>query len=46
MTYAGVDPVHEPILIASSLTMMGGVDTDDRRTSPPGLYAAARPSFR
>jgi len=41
-TYAGVDPVHEPIPIRPVLHyMMGGVDTDVRgATSVPGLYAA------
>ena len=41
-TYAGVDPVHEPIPIRPVLHyMMGGVDTDVRGATPlPGLYAA------
>jgi len=41
-TYAGVDPVHEPIPIRPVVHyMMGGVDTDiDGATSLPGLYAA------
>ncbi len=41
-TYAGVDPVHEPIPIRPVVHyMMGGVDTDiDGATSIGGLYAA------
>jgi fumarate reductase flavoprotein subunit len=41
-TYAGVDPVHEPIPIRPVVHyMMGGVDTDiDGATTLPGLYAA------
>lgn len=41
-TYAGVDPVHEPIPIRPVLHyMMGGVDTDKTTaTALPGLYAA------
>jgi fumarate reductase flavoprotein subunit len=41
-TYAGVDPVHQPIPIRPVVHyMMGGVDTDVRGASPlPGLYAA------
>lgn len=41
-TYAGVDPVHEPIPIRPVLHyMMGGVDTDiDGTTQLPGLFAA------
>ena len=41
-TYAGVDPVHEPIPIRPVVHyMMGGVDTDIRGATPvPGLYAA------
>jgi fumarate reductase flavoprotein subunit len=41
-TYAGVDPVHEPIPVRPVLHyMMGGVDTDiDGATCLPGLYAA------
>ncbi len=41
-TYAGVDPVHEPIPIRPVLHyMMGGVDTDiDGATQLPGLFAA------
>jgi fumarate reductase flavoprotein subunit len=41
-TYAGVDPVREPIPIRPVLHyMMGGVDTDVRGATPlPGLYAA------
>jgi len=41
-TYAGVDPVHEPIPIRPVVHyMMGGVDTDiDGATVVPGLYAA------
>jgi fumarate reductase flavoprotein subunit len=41
-TYAGVDPVVEPIPIRPVVHyMMGGVDTDIRgATSVPGLYAA------
>jgi fumarate reductase flavoprotein subunit len=41
-TYAGVDPVYEPIPIRPVVHyMMGGVDTDiDGATSLPGLYAA------
>ncbi|CAG1001843.1 fumarate reductase flavoprotein subunit [Myxococcaceae bacterium] len=41
-TYAGVDPVFEPIPIRPVVHyMMGGVDTDiDGATSLPGLYAA------
>ncbi len=41
-TYAGVDPVNEPIPIRPVVHyMMGGVDTDiDGATSLPGLYAA------
>src|SRR5690606_28588232 len=41
-TYAGVDPVHEPIPIRPVLHyMMGGIDTDMRgATVVPGLYAA------
>jgi fumarate reductase flavoprotein subunit len=42
ITYAGVDPVHEPIPIRPVLHyMMGGVDTDLTGATPlPGLYAA------
>jgi fumarate reductase flavoprotein subunit len=42
MTYAGVDPVHEPIPIRPVVHyMMGGVDTDvTAGTDLPGLYAA------
>ncbi len=41
-TYAGVDPVHEPIPIRPVVHyMMGGIDTDGRgATALPGLYAA------
>jgi fumarate reductase flavoprotein subunit len=41
-TYAGVDPVHEPIPIRPVVHyMMGGVDTDIRGATPlAGLYAA------
>ena len=41
-TYAGVDPVREPIPIRPVLHyMMGGVDTNlDGATGVPGLYAA------
>ncbi len=41
-TYAGVDPVSQPIPIRPVVHyMMGGVDTDiDGATSLPGLYAA------
>jgi fumarate reductase flavoprotein subunit len=41
-TYAGVDPVHEPIPIRPVVHyMMGGVDTDLTAGTPvPGLYAA------
>jgi fumarate reductase flavoprotein subunit len=41
-TYAGVDPVHEPIPIRPVVHyMMGGVDTDVTGATPvPGLYAA------
>jgi len=41
-TYAGVDPVHQPIPIRPVVHyMMGGVDVDiDGRTLLPGLYAA------
>jgi fumarate reductase flavoprotein subunit len=41
-TYAGVDPVSEPIPIRPVVHyMMGGVDTDiDGATTLPGLYAA------
>jgi fumarate reductase flavoprotein subunit len=41
-TYAGVDPVHEPIPVRPVVHfMMGGVDVDiEGRTSLPGLYAA------
>jgi fumarate reductase flavoprotein subunit len=41
-TYAGVDPVHEPIPIRPVLHyMMGGVDTDiDGATEISGLYSA------
>ncbi len=41
-TYAGVDPVHEPIPIRPVLHyMMGGVDVDiDGKTGIDGLYAA------
>jgi len=42
-TYAGVDPVHEPIPIRPVVHyMMGGVDTDVTAGTPgmPGLYAA------
>jgi fumarate reductase flavoprotein subunit len=41
-TYAGVDPVHEPIPIRPVVHyMMGGVDTDiEGATTLPGLYAA------
>jgi len=42
MTYAGVDPVHQPIPIRPVVHyMMGGVDTDvTGATDLPGLYAA------
>ncbi|HYB13770.1 MAG TPA: FAD-binding protein [Myxococcota bacterium] len=42
MTYAGVDPVHQPIPIRPVVHyMMGGVDTDvTGATELPGLYAA------
>ncbi|HME71358.1 MAG TPA: FAD-binding protein [Myxococcota bacterium] len=42
LTYAGVDPVHQPIPIRPVVHyMMGGVDTDVRgATELPGLYAA------
>jgi len=42
MTYAGVDPVHQPIPIRPvAHYMMGGVDTDvTGATELPGLYAA------
>jgi fumarate reductase flavoprotein subunit len=42
MTYAGTDPVTQPIPIRPVVHyMMGGVDTDiDGATSLPGLYAA------
>ena len=41
-TYAGVDPVTQPIPVRPVVHyMMGGVDTDiDAATSLPGLYAA------
>jgi fumarate reductase flavoprotein subunit len=41
-TYAGVDPVYQPIPIRPVVHyMMGGVDTDIRGATPlPGLYAA------
>ncbi len=41
-TYAGVDPVHEPLPVRPVVHyMMGGVDTDiTTATSLPGLYAA------
>jgi len=41
-TYAGVDPVYEPIPIRPVVHyMMGGVDTDVTGATPmPGLYAA------
>jgi succinate dehydrogenase / fumarate reductase, flavoprotein subunit len=42
LTYAGVDPIHEPIPVRPGAHYhMGGVDTDlDGRTSLEGLYAA------
>src|SRR2546421_8764783 len=42
MTYAGVDPIHEPIPVRPGAHYhMGGVDTDlDGRTELEGLYAA------
>src|SRR3989442_825253 len=42
MTYAGVDPIHEPIPVRPGAHYhMGGVDTDlDGRTDLEGLYAA------
>jgi fumarate reductase flavoprotein subunit len=41
-TYAGIDPVREPIPVRPVVHyMMGGIDTDlDGATSLPGLYAA------
>jgi fumarate reductase flavoprotein subunit len=41
-TYAGVDPVHQPIPIRPVVHyVMGGVDTDGTGATPlPGLYAA------
>ena len=41
-SYAGVDPVHEPIPVRPVVHyMMGGVGTDiEARTELPGLYAA------
>jgi fumarate reductase flavoprotein subunit len=41
-TYAGIDPVYEPIPVRPVVHyMMGGVDTDaDGATALPGLYAA------
>ena len=47
-TYAGVDPVHEPIPIRPVVHyMMGGVDTDiDGATVLPGLYAAGEVRVR
>ncbi|HSC74001.1 MAG TPA: FAD-binding protein [Gaiellaceae bacterium] len=42
MTFAGVDPIHEPIPVRPGAHYhMGGVDTDvDGRTELDGLYAA------
>jgi succinate dehydrogenase / fumarate reductase, flavoprotein subunit len=42
MTYAGVDPIHEPIPVRPGAHYhMGGIDTDvDGRTELEGLYAA------
>ena len=42
LTYAGVDPIHEPIPVRPGAHYhMGGVDTDiDGLTSVTGLYAA------
>src|SRR5690348_12890212 len=42
MTYAGVDPIHQPIPVRPGAHYhMGGVDTDlDGRTQLEGLYAA------
>src|SRR5213079_314775 len=42
MTYAGVDPIHDPIPVRPGAHYhMGGVDTDlDGRTELEGLYAA------
>src|SRR6185369_1893924 len=42
MTYAGVDPIHQPIPVRPGAHYhMGGVDTDlDGRTELEGLYAA------
>jgi succinate dehydrogenase / fumarate reductase flavoprotein subunit len=42
MTFAGVDPIHEPIPVRPGAHFhMGGVDTDlDGRTELTGLYAA------
>src|ERR687884_637894 len=42
MTFAGVDPIHEPIPVRPGAHYhMGGVDTDlDGRTELTGLYAA------